>query len=190
MRKLLIIICSAILLASCQSVPKNYSHFYTSQDTGLDSLINIDGYYVMQRECDSTFFSVVMFYPDGLFTIATTSELMPELINCFEQGGTSLICRYPSWGTYIVERDTIRTQTIVTDGHGCIIFRDYRILADKSIVNISDYVDHKATNLGYMNNYPSFRQNNCSRSAIFTPFNAKRYEAECPFINKKWFRQK
>ena len=67
-----------LLMAGCVSVrSSDFIYFYDRKDTGLSSRINIDGYYVSERECDSTFFSVFMFYPDGLMPIL--------LLNVFQQ---------------------------------------------------------------------------------------------------------
>ena len=131
-----------------------------------------------------------MFYPDGLFTIATTSELMPELADCFAKGGKSTICRYPLWGTYRIVEDTIKTQVIRPEGGGCTIFRDYKILPDRNIVNISDYVESQYTAMGYMENYPSFKDNSCKKPAVFYPLQTRRDVADCPHLDKKWFHRK
>lgn len=178
------------ILSGCVTIkPKDFTYPYIAEYTGLDTLINIDGYYVAQRECDSTFFSVFMFYPDGLFTIATASDIS-DLKDCFENGGKSNLCQYPSWGTYRIEGNTIKTQTIRQEGMGIsTIFRDYEINNAQILINISDYVVPQNTNLGYMKDYPSFSENHCPKAASFYPLAKKRSEKDCPFINKKWFNQ-
>ncbi|MBK5722963.1 hypothetical protein JGH11_19005 [Dysgonomonas sp. Marseille-P4677] len=185
MNKILYIL-SLLILSAC-SAPKNFTLRYRAQDTGLDKLIDIDGCYVSPFGCDSNFFSVYMFYPDGLFTIATATDVSSELVSCFAQGGQSTVCQYPLWGVYAVEGDTIKTQVLRMEGGGCVIFRDYKILPDRSIVNISDYVDPHNTSLGYMANYPSFKANECETRAVFYPLQAKRSKDECPLLKKRWF---
>jgi len=174
---------------SC-GAPKNYTYYYSGENSDLNKLININGYYVSQHGCDSTFFSIYMFYPDGLFTIATTANVSPELVDCFTSGGSSNTCKYPSWGTYRIEGGLIKTQTIRTEGNGCVIFRDYKILDNGSILNISDYVQPEYSNLGYMKNYPSFKTNECKVAAKFYPTESKRKTDECPLLKKKWFMKK
>lgn len=190
MKRNLIILFATALLLSCAAPPKNFSYFYRNENTKPDKLINIEGYYVSQHGCDSSFFSVYMFYPTGLFTIATTSKLLPELTDCFEKGGKSAICKYPLWGTYRIEGDLIRTQVIRPEGNGCTIFRDYKILPDGNIVNVSDYVEPRYTNLKYMENYPSFKDNPCETEAVFYPLQSKRDSTDCPWLRKKWFWDK
>ena len=187
MRNILLFILLIFVFGSCGSRPKNFTFYYKNEDTGLEKLINMNGYYVSQHACDSTFYSMYMFYSNGLFMIATTNQLSPELINCFENGGKSKICRYPLWGTYIVEGNLIRTQTIRQEGNGFVIFRDYRILSDGSIINTSDYVDPQFINLGYMANYPSFTSNPCEKKAEFYPLKTKRDSTECALLKKRWF---
>lgn len=189
MKKNLIIILISVVLCGC-GAPKNFSYRYGGENTGLDKRININGYYVSQHSCDSAFYSMYMFYPDGLFTIATTSRISAELIDCFENGGKNGICKYPLWGTYIIEGNLIKTQVIRPEGNGCVIFRDYRIFHDKSIVNVSDYVQPEYTNLGYMENYPSFTTNPCEIPAKFYPTANKRSTEDCPLLKKGWFRKK
>lgn len=186
----LVLFISVVGLSGCITVkPKDFTYPYNAQYTGLDTLINIEGYYVTQRECDSMFYSVFMFYPDGLFTIATTTGAF-DLKDCFENGGKSSLCQYPSWGTYQVESHVIRTQTIRQEGMGiCTIFRDYEIGADKTLINMSDYVYPENTNLGYMSQYPSFLKNQCPKIAVFYPLTKKRSIEDCPFLKKKWFNQ-
>lgn len=167
--------------------PKNFTYHFNNENKGLDKLIDINGYYISTHGCDTSFYSIYMFYPNGLFTIATTTEITSELIDCFQNGGASNICKYPLWGTYRIEDNMIKTQTIRMEGNGCTIFRDYKILPDKSILNISDYVQPEYTNLGYMNNYPSFTSNPCEKKAQFYPLKTKRDSTECLLLKKKWF---
>ena len=68
---------------------------------------------------------------------------------------------------YKIEGNVIKTQVIRSEGNGCVIFRDYQIFPDKSIVNTSDYVEPQHTNLAYMINYPSFHHNECGKKAVF-----------------------
>lgn len=185
--KFIILYFVAILLTACSSHPKDFTYRYQKKATGLSKLINTNGYYIAQHECDSTFYSVFMFFEDGLFNIATTSEVSLELISCFELGGTSNICKYPLWGIYQLEDNIIRTQVLRPEAGGCTIFRDYKILSDGNIINISDYVQPEYTNLGYMENYPSFRDNPCKIEARFYPTATKRDSTECPLLKKKWF---
>jgi hypothetical protein len=131
-----------------------------------------------------------MFYPDGLFTIATTSEILPELVDCFIKGGNSAICKYPLWGTYYIENDTIKTQVIREEGVGiCTIFRDYKITQGKQLININEYINPEYTKIGNMRNYPSFYSNNCPGNIMFYPLSQKRDISECPLLKRKWFNK-
>lgn len=189
MKKIIFFFLILVLTSGCGG-PKNFTYKYQKEATGLEKLIDINGYYVSPLGCDTSFYSVYMFYPDGLFTIATTSQLLPELIDCFANGGKSNVCKYPLWGTYRIDGDLIKTQTIRMEGDGCTIFRDYRILPDGSIVNVSDYVQPEYTSLGYMENYPSFTRNLCEKAALFYSLPSKRNVTDCPFLNKKWFNKR
>lgn len=192
MKKLLFIcLITPVLVLSCISVkPSDFTYFYNQQDTGLSARINTDGYYISARDCDTSFFSVFMFYPDGLFTIATTSNI-DAVTGCFSDGGNSKICQYPSWGTYRIYGDTIKTQTIVIEGMAAsCIFRDYLIGTDKNLTNISDYVNPERSKLMYMHNYPSFINSSCSSVSQFFYLPKRRDKSDCPYLKKDWFYKK
>lgn len=188
LKKTLYILLSSSILCSCITVkPKDFSYLYDKQDTGLSSRIDINGYYTTQRGCDTSFGSAFMFYPDGLFTIATGSDLT-ELVESFGCDKQSTICSYPAWGIYKIVGDTIKTQTIIDESLPVsTIFRDYLILPNGNIENISDYVYPQNTQIGYMKNYPSFKQNECPQTAVFHKLNKKRNPAYCPYLKKRWF---
>ncbi len=182
----LFVLCSCITLK-----PKDFTYYYNKEYSGLDTLIDINGYYLFQRECDSTFHSVLMFYPDGLFTIATGTDLT-EVVRCFQdEDMKSVVCDYPLWGVYKIEGNTIKTQAVRQEGIEMFtIFRDYKILPDEKLVNLNEYVYSENTKIGYLKNYPSFMENKCPVFATFYPLETKRSSSKCPYINKKWFKEK
>lgn len=188
MKTLSILSLVTLLMYSCITVkPKDFTYRYDGKDTEISTLIDIDGYYIAQRECDSTFFSIFTFYPDGLFMIATTSH-PDEIAECFSSDNQSTKCHYPLWGTYKIVGDTIKTQAIMDESAPMTtIFRNYLILSDKSLLNISDYVNPQNTKIGYMKNYPSFIQNPCATKTIFIKTENKRSSSSCPYLKKKWF---
>jgi len=173
MRQIIFFIWLIYIFTGCSTLPRNFTYHYTGEYTGLDTLINTNGYYISQYACDTAFYSMYLFFPNGLFTIATTSRITPELIDYFEAGGMSKTIQYPLWGTYQIEGDLIKTQVIRTEGSSCVIFRDYRILPDGMIENISDFVEPQYTRLSYMANYPSFKDNPCKIPAEFHPLKLK-----------------
>ncbi|MDL2224471.1 hypothetical protein LJB92_04070 [Bacteroidales bacterium OttesenSCG-928-M06] len=154
-------------LSGCKSTPNNFTFIYKGEDTGLSQLIDINGLYIAEHACDSTFFSIFRFYSDGRFKIATTSTLTDDLFSCFIEMNTNNYCKYILDGLYILEKDTIKTQVIWPVGNGCTIFREYTITPDNNIINISDYVEHIYSNLAYIRNYPSFYNNPCPKKIKF-----------------------
>lgn len=185
----MLIVLSSLFCVGCSIYPKDFTYRYEQGvDTGLSSLIRTDGVYIVQRECDSTFFSVFTFYSDGLFSITTASDTTLA-IECFDAGGDKRLSEYPDWGTYRIEGNLIRTQTIHQEGMGiCTIFRDYEITPEGMLINVSDYVQPQYTNIGSMANYPSFRDNSCRTASSFRPLLHKRDSLHCSLTKKKWFR--
>jgi hypothetical protein len=161
------------VFTSCGLHPKNFTYSYNRENTGLEQWVDINGYYVSRHGCDSSFYSIFRFYPDGLFTIATAGEITPELISCFESGAKNKLCDYFLKGAYILEGNVIKTQVVWPVGNGCTIFRDYRISPEGHIINVSDYVQAGYSNLAYMKNYPSFYENPCEKAALFYPLQVK-----------------
>jgi hypothetical protein len=157
-----------IFFTACHTQPKNFTYSYEKKNTGLDQLIHLNGYYISEHACDSSFYSIYKFSPDGLFYIATTSQLTNELIQCFNNDNNNL-CKYVLKGIYILDGNIIKTQVIWPVGNRCTIFRNYRILPCGNIINMSDYVQAEHSNLAYMRNYPSFYKNPCEKIALFIP---------------------
>ena len=96
------------------------------------------------------------------------------------------------WGRYTIKGDTIKPQTIrpEPEGNKCIIFRDYLILPNKQTVNISDYIEPRYANLGYMENYPSFKSNECNTIALFILYPPNAILQHALFLKKNSFPKK
>lgn len=175
-----------VFIFGCQSAPKNFTYRYTEENTGIEDIININGYYVVEHGCDSSFYSMLMFYPDGLFMIATTSDVSQDLIACFSGDRVSTFCDYPIWGIYKIEGNMIKTQIYRSEGNGFTIFCDYEVLPDGSLVNLRDYVEPRYSNLGYLKNYPSFTENPCPKPAKFYPLSTKRDKSSSSLLRRGW----
>lgn len=171
-------------------MPKNFTNYCLEENTGLREKIDLDGVYITPFQCDSSFYTVFSFYNNGLLLSATTDNISDNIISCFEKDGSPSAQNYPLWGVYRLMGDTIKTQTLRKEGSGCIIFRDYIIIPNKSLINISDYVEYEYTNLAYMKNYPSFHDNACAYAAKFISLEERRDSIDCPFLKKEEFYQK
>lgn len=182
--------CISIVIIGCRTTkPSGFTYTYQKgSNSRLSERINTEGYFITQRECDSTFFSAFIFYDDGLYCSVTGTDL-DEAAECLNSNDKTALCGNLAWGLYTIVGDTIKTQTLREEGITyCTIYRDYIIQANKSIVNISDYVDTEAKHIGYMRNYPSFLNNSCiQKIQFYSKKKAKRNHSLCPYINKKWF---
>lgn len=112
MKKTYIIIAIAGILSSCTIVskfikPKSFTYLYDGKYTGIDTMINIKGYYVNDSfDCPiGIVTSKVMFYEDGIFC-ATTAD---DIKNYLSSDGKY---RVENWGSYYLVGDTIKGQTI------------------------------------------------------------------------------
>lgn len=175
-----------LLLTAC-GLPKNFTNYCLEENTGLGERININGIYISPYDCDSSFYTAYTFYSNGLFMSATTDSISEDIMSCFKREGTAITKNYPLWGIYKIVGDTIKTQSIRKEGNGCVIFRDYIITPDGTLINISDYVESEHTNLAYMKYYPSFRNNSCAYVAKFISLEERRDSTDCPFLYKKEF---
>ena len=189
MKQFLLILLLSMCLFSCGTrKPLGFTNYFTDEYTGIDTLININGYFFVEEKCDEDFYCMFMFYPNGLFTLATTSLMSSNLRDCFKQGGDYNICKYPSWGTYEIKNDTIITQLIVDYGFGgwgkVMVFRDYLILPSKELLYISEYCIDK--DVVTCNEAPA---NPCPKVAQFVPMERKRSIQDCPWLKKGWFNK-
>ena len=189
MKQFLLILLLSMCLFSCGTrKPLGFTNYFTDEYTGIDTLININGYFLVEEKCENDFYNVFMFYPNGLFTQASANIVDSDFITCFTQEVGSNICKYPSWGTYEINNDTIKTQLIVD--HGLISwgkvmeFRDYLILPSKELLYISYYCIDK--NIKGCNQNP---ENPCPKIAQLIPLSSKRSIKDCPWINKRWFNK-
>lgn len=179
-----------LFFVSCASKrPHDFTIYYkTENNTGLDKLIDINGYYITRRECDSTFKEAFIFYDNGLFAIVTGTDLT-EASKCFYTNDKTTGCENILWGLYELKHDTIRTQTLRQEGFEYyVIHRDYLIGEKQTIINLSEYVNCEKTKIGYLKNYPSFIENECQTEGVFYPRkDEKRNTRLCPLIKNKWF---
>jgi len=131
--KIFILILSTFLLVGCQ-IPQylkdNFKYKYDGQYTGIDTLINIAGFY--QFEENSTYWNgEFVFYKDGTFAVGS------ELENCEESKDSHI----PEWGSYIIAKDTIKCQSIFSPGKGrwgggIIVEYWYKIIDRNKLVRI------------------------------------------------------
>ena len=129
-----------IMFSSCEvqkDVPKyiseKFTYCYDGKNTGIDSLLNIDGYYVIAQPFsnfgyssrDTSYFNM-MLYRNGVCVLnffpldnkgrVINNKLMPlffkTIIEERESKEATFFYNTRSWGRYIVERDTIKAQCI------------------------------------------------------------------------------
>lgn len=120
---LLIIAC----LSSCTIItesfrPKGFTYKYDAKYTGIDTLLNVDGYFFSSEQ------HTLYIYRDG--TMASYGTWKP----------TSFYTKskyFPQWGVYRINGDTIKTQTIINLG-GC---EDMRTGMDTYIIRSKDEVE-------------------------------------------------
>lgn len=112
MKKLYIIITIAGIFCSCTIVtkfikPKSFTHLYDGKYTGIDTMININGYYVNDyTDCPIGVSGYkIMFYENGIFCATSADDIQ----NYFLADGKY---RPESWGSYFLVGDTIKGQTI------------------------------------------------------------------------------
>lgn len=167
---------------SCATPPKGFTYQFKNVNTGLDKLINIDGYY-LSEECDSMYISLFMFYSNGLCRFARTEkDGVDYALNSFKDEGKELN-PHISWGIYHISNDTIFGQFIEDQGifYGDYSFyTNYKILPNKRVM-ITSHVNEEGKIV---------EGNKCNIVARFYPLEKKRDWKECPWLKKKWFWKK
>ncbi|MCD8177793.1 MAG: hypothetical protein LUE98_10325 [Tannerellaceae bacterium] len=175
-----------ILSFSCTR-PRYFTNHYTGEYTGLDTLINIEGFYYFERDDSSNINYCIMFHEDGLFIYTHVGKPSDSLTNYFE--GYS---RYPGFcGTYYIDKDTLKTQGIINRGwmYGVfVIFKDYYISPVGELSFIREYIlEDRLIGSGNLNKR-NFRPDNYLNPGTFFPLDIK--DHRCRYIKKKWFTGK
>ncbi|MFN0188230.1 MAG: hypothetical protein ACKVQV_05970 [Bacteroidia bacterium] len=109
-------------------IKQEFKYCYDGKNTGIDSLINIHGYYSIGQTLDrsgtdaiykhiiDTFYLNFMFYQDGtfLYNFGDYDNNIPEyfknVIEVTNKGKKHWFYRNNKWGRYIVTNDTIKAQ--------------------------------------------------------------------------------
>ncbi|MDL2308069.1 hypothetical protein LJC68_02070 [Bacteroidales bacterium OttesenSCG-928-B11] len=139
MKKLLLLLIVGILFASCKCfyyttpvvVKKEFTYKYDGKETGIDSLLNIKGYYVVNyyetnNKNDTILRSnTLLFFKDGTFTYNICNytchnrcnENIPVFFNDIYQDDSLGIANdfYENriWGRYLIFGDTVKVQSII-----------------------------------------------------------------------------
>jgi hypothetical protein len=127
-----------MLLTSCFQVPyvpnrykKNFTYCFQDKNTGIDSLININGYFEIGQTPGGTFgygshifridtfHTVFMFYRDGIFLYNFSDiynmgipKYFEQVVENSEKRKKDLFYKSYDWGCYKISGDTIKTQYI------------------------------------------------------------------------------
>ena len=104
------------VFSSCATIvtwfrPGYFTHLYDGKYTGIDTLINVDGYYYSDPDSNLNI-NRVMFFRDG--SIARTKS--KEENEIYDKNNKDNNKFTPRWGVYRLERDTIISQFILYFG--------------------------------------------------------------------------
>lgn len=131
-----------LVITSCQyavmphRIKKELTYCYTNNNSGLDSLLDISGYYSFNQEysidrsdsiaskkyrlgvvtCYKNICTNILFFKDGIITLGffDYEQQIPEYINEIykrtQQGKKSQFYNYGYWGKYIIEDGIIKAQ--------------------------------------------------------------------------------
>ena len=186
----MIIIVLFLNFVCCASKAKYFTNYYTGKYTGLDTLINLQGYYI-SSSCYSnptSGYTVTMFYNNGLAVHSTikNDSISDFSINVYKGKGEKKSASWLRWGSYIIKNDTIKLQTNVPYGFpypsGTFIeYSDFKILPGGRIQLVSLYMRGDSWHYDW-EMYPD-----CNKPSVFFPLETKADSTKCPLLEKKWF---
>lgn len=101
---LIILFLIGVFTLSCSSRYDRFTYRFDGKPTGIDSLINVDGFYA---EVNHRCFSSWTFYRDGTFGGHIRLNYYTRNCQC------DSIIEIRSWGKYIISHDTIKVQSIL-----------------------------------------------------------------------------
>ncbi|MFR9166467.1 MAG: hypothetical protein ACLVKO_09730 [Dysgonomonas sp.] len=176
---LLFFFSSCILIASYTN-PSGFTYKYDGRYTGIDTLINVDGYYQSDSiiKVESTGISYTykfMFYRDGLCCMTIS-----DAVKSFQTG------EYPvRWGTYILAKGIIKTQIIADDfgtGKRLVCYYNFKIINGNQIKMISSGTSLKKEMIS-----SNMRSENLI--CLFHPLES-RIDSTNHFLKRKWFHKR
>lgn len=184
MKNILLYMIGAALLISCSSIkPKGFTSVFEDKYTGLDTLINIEGYYSHTLLRYPELYRILMFYNNGLLMTTTSVHLDGSDVSDYFLSNNDG-SKFQTWGVYSIKDSIISIQLIETDGwleRSYVKYVKCKILPSQDIVNISDYVIIKQDSIYGSRNIIN------SKTAEFYPLVSKCNYNECPWLKKKWF---
>jgi hypothetical protein len=172
----LIVIC-ILVCSSCgyyivpEHIKQNFTYCYDGMDTGIDTLINIEGYFVQDH-------IIRIFYKDGIYVIGgfRTIDDFNEFIKKIESNRKAMsnFHKWYTWGRYIICGDTIKLQAVERPVFGSTssiwysVKGKYKVLDRNTIIGI----------------YPSSKER--IPPTKFVPLTIKP-DSNCWLKEKKWF---
>ena len=198
-------------MSACLSIPKtlkkSFTYCYDGKYTGIDTLINIDGYFEEMVEypnhpyLEDTCYHYFMFYNNGLFVYNIrdiyyddskkewVKKDVPLFLKDFSENSEAPGANYfygNFWGSYIIDSDTIKIQKFYKAGS----FNDswhgreewYRIIDKNTILRINSFNMPKA-----LYSQPSYQPvYMIQHPAIFVSL-AKPKSDKSWILKEKWF---
>jgi hypothetical protein len=208
-----------IMTSSCSQkvapkyVKEVFTYCYDGKNTGIESLLDIDGYYVIAEpfdnsgdnsKIDTSYFNI-MFYGNGVCVLNffpldnkgrfIDNKYMPlffqTIIKERESKTSSIFYNFFKWGRYIIEGDTIKAQCIYRPraGETTSIWGInevwYKIINSTTIIEIPSESLTNTTTSDLM--YHMFKnKERISLSARFVPLTVKP-TPDCWLMKEDWF---
>ena len=185
-----VVICSSCGCTAPNYIKYNFTYCYDGVDTGIDTLINIEGYYDV---ADNDVYPRLMFYKDGTYVEGFSYSYHKSIQSQFEEiindKKKLKVFHNNVWGRYIICGDTIKVQTVERPGCGSmspIWYLEniwYKVIDRNTIVGI-----FPSNNIIV---YPSALEENPYMIRYGTP--AKFYplsvrpNSDCFLKSEKWF---
>lgn len=123
--------------------PREFTYLYTPNNTGLDTLLNIDGCFITN---DTTRFDLryITFWKSNLVSLSYILPLENQLTNKWY--------RRSIWGTYIINGSSIKVQNILDTGaDGGIVVNEYTFDIKNPnkivLIDINDSIDVSPKNI-------------------------------------------
>jgi len=167
--------------------PSGFSYKYDGQNTGLDTLINLNGYYRSKYPMASRFGSEykinfsVMFYNNGLMCYTGLDPVM------IFTNHNNIYNNKPVWGSYRLFNDTIKVQLLVdpdpAQSYISTSHYEYVIINDSTI----EFTENNSSRINYDKNERwGYELNEKNKIFKFHPL-ISRIDSTNWLLKKKWF---
>ncbi|MDP4291183.1 MAG: hypothetical protein Q8908_08890 [Bacteroidota bacterium] len=195
-----------------KAIKRNFTYCYDGKKTGIESKLNINGYFVSAEPFDrymignfkkheiDTFYNYTMFFEDGIFVDnfqdenlirklkgqSNIQQYIKEIIEDKGSKSSSLFYESGRWGRYIINGDTIKGQYIAHYGYLWPAFEIWYKIIDRNTFIEFNWKSIDKMSKTDLQNEEAYKREKKYYPSKFIPLPAKP-SSDCWLKKEDWF---